>query len=123
MFAKISLTAAFFLMAAPPMACASSRVAAHQAPGICQMRGETAGVIVAQDDDSNSAATDGNDNGNDGDNDSSDNADDNQNDNDQMDQNAAGNDQNAQPSDNDSNNDSDAQQQAPQNGYSQQMNQ
>jgi hypothetical protein len=117
MFAKISLTAAFFLMAAAPMACASNRVATHQAPGICQMRGETAGVVVAQDGDSNSAATDGNDT----DNDSSDNADDNQNDNDQTNQNAAGNDQNAQPSDNDNNNDSDAQQ-APQNPYSQQIN-
>lgn len=118
MFAKISLTAAFFLMAAPPVACASNWVASKPPPAVAKVF-QPVGIVVAQDADSNSAASD--DNGNDNDNDSNDNADDNQNDNDQ-DQNTAGNDQNAQPSDNDNNNASDAQQQVPQGPLLQQLN-
>lgn len=91
MIPKISLAAAFLLIVAPPMACASNRGAANPAPIIRDWRQSPANIIVAQDDQSN-AGTD-TDSDNNSDSDSNDN-DDNQNDNnDQMDQNAAGNDQ------------------------------
>ena len=103
MFAKLSLTAAFFLMVAPPMACASNCAASNPAPLTRQVHRAAVGIVVAQDSDSNAAASDDNGNGNDNDNDSDSNDNDNDNDNDQMDQNAAGNDQNGQSSDNDDN--------------------
>jgi hypothetical protein len=96
MIAKISLTAAFLLMVAPPMACASNRDAANPAPITRQAHESPPGMAVAQDDQSNADASDngnGNDNGNDSD--SNDSADGNQNaDGNQMEQqNADGNDQ------------------------------
>lgn len=96
MFAKISLTAAFVLMVAPPMACASNRGATNLASST---RASQAGIVVAQDsppsvgtsDNDNNSDSDASDNDNDSD--SNDN-DDNQNgDGSQMnEQNAAGGD-------------------------------
>jgi len=112
MIAKISLAAAFFLMVAPPMACASNRATAKPAPKTRPAHESPLGMVVAQDDQSNVGNSD-NDNGNDNDSDSdsNDSADDNQNaDSNQMEQqNDAGDDQRgAQPqilngADNDSN--------------------
>ena len=94
MIPKVSLAAAFFLMVAPPMACASNRAATNPAPITCQAHEAAAGMVVAQDDQSDA---DNSDNGND----SSDSADDNQNAaGDQTDQqNAAGDDQQTAPQD------------------------
>ena len=89
MFAKISLTAAFLLMVAPPIACASNRTAASRAPMQPSLR-----MVLAQDSEP-ALGTSDNDNDNDNDNDSNESADDNQNaDGNQTDQqNAAGDDQ------------------------------
>jgi len=93
MIPKISLAAAFLLMVAPPMACASNRAATNPAPITRQAHESPPGMVVAQDDQSNVGNSD-NDNDNDNESASSDSADDNQDaDGDQMDQNAAGNDQ------------------------------
>jgi len=91
MFAKISLTAAFLLMIAPPIACASNR--ASMARTTSQLPHE---IVIAQDAQPN-LGTSENDNNND--NDSSDSADDNQDngDNDADQQNAAGNGQSIPP--------------------------
>jgi len=110
MFAKISLTAAFLLLVAPPIACASNRNATNPASS---SPASQAGVVVAQDaqpnigtsENSNDSDSDASDNDNDSD--SNDN-DDNQNaDGSQMnEQNAAGgDDQQAQPQANGGDND------------------
>ena len=92
MIPKISLTAAFLLMVAPPMACASNRAAENPAPITRQAHEAPLGMVVAQDDQSNAGTSD---NDNDNDSNSNDSADDNQNaDGNQTDQqNAAGIDQ------------------------------
>lgn len=92
MIPKISLTAAFLLMVAPPMACASNRAATNPAPITRQAHEAPLGMDVAQDDQSNAGTSDNN---NDNDSNSNDSADDNQNaDANQTDQqNAAGIDQ------------------------------
>jgi hypothetical protein len=90
MFANISLTAAFLLMVAPPMACASNRGLANPAPVSRRAIERRAGIVVAQEGDSNAATSD-DDKDKDNDND---NADDNDNDNDNADQNQADNGQN-----------------------------
>lgn len=89
MIPKISLTAAFLLLVAPPMASASNR-----APLTCQAHESPLGIVVAQDAQSN-LGTDSDSDNNDSDNDSNDNDSDNQNGNsNQMDQqNSTGNDQ------------------------------
>jgi hypothetical protein len=89
MFAKISLTAAFLLMVAPPLACASNRDAASYASMTRHANQHPRNMVVAQDAQPNLGTSD-NDNNND--NDSSDSADDNQDngDNDADQQNAAG---------------------------------
>ena len=94
MIPKISLTAAFLLMVAPPMASASTRDAANRAPLACQAYELPLGIVVAQDAQPNLGTGADSDSDN-SDNDSNDNADDNQNDNNnQMDQqNANGNEQ------------------------------
>lgn len=84
MFAKISLTAAFFLMVAPPMASGSYRTLAKAATTSQQ----TGRILLAQENDQNGAAAEGD---KDQDND---NADDNDNDNDNADENQADNGQN-----------------------------
>ena len=85
MFAKISLTAAFLLMVAPPIACASNRTAASRAPRQLPLR-----MVLAQDNEPALGTSD-----NDNDNDSNDSADDKQDsdDNQTDQQNAAGTDQ------------------------------
>jgi len=89
MIAKISLAAAFFLMVAPPMACASNRDATNPALITRNAHRSSLGMVVAQDNQPNAGISD-NDNGND----SNDSADDNQNaDGNQTDQNAAVNQQ------------------------------
>jgi hypothetical protein len=92
MFAKISLTAAFLLMVAPPMACASNRALTNSTPTMSHRAIERTGggIVVAQASDSNAATSD-----DEKDNDN-DNADDNNNDNDNenADQNQADNGQN-----------------------------
>ena len=93
MFAKISLTAAFVLMVAPPIACASNR------PSTARTTNQLPhGMILAQDAQPN-LGTSENDNDNDNDNDSSDSADDKQDngDNDADQQNAAGEGQSIPP--------------------------
>ncbi len=89
MIAKISLTAAFLLMVAPPIAV--SRRFEFRAEGLA---GDPVadGIVLAQDNEPAVGTTDNdNDNSNDNDNDSNDSADDNQNaDSSQTDQNAAG---------------------------------
>jgi hypothetical protein len=92
MIAKISMTAAFLLMVAPPIAArASSRVDSNPAPMTLQAHQLTLNMVLAQDGQPSMGTTENdNDNSNDNDNDSSDSADDNQNaDSDQTDQNAA----------------------------------
>lgn len=91
MFAKISLTAAFLLMVAPPMACASNRALTNSTLMSRRAIERPAGIVVAQASDSNAATSD-----DEKDNDN-DNADDNDNDNDNenADQNQADNGQNA----------------------------
>jgi hypothetical protein len=120
MFAKISLTAAFLLMIAPPIACASNRNAASMTRPANQQPRD---MVVAQDAQPNLGTSD-NDNNND--DDSSDSADDNQDsgDNDADQQNAAGEGQSIPPTvlggpDNDS---GDAPQAPPMNTYPQPMN-
>jgi hypothetical protein len=87
MFAKISLTAAFLLMVAPPIACASNR------PSMARTTNQLPhGMVLAQDAQPNLGTSDNN-----NDNDSSDSADDNQNaDSSQTNQNGAGDDQQIQ---------------------------
>ena len=65
MFAKISLTAAFLLLVAPPMACASNRNA-DQSRVDSPLGASQPGIVVAQDDPANVGI---NDNDNDNDND------------------------------------------------------
>jgi len=106
MIPKISLAAAFFLMAAPPMACASNRDATNPAPITCQAHDAPPGIVVAQDDQSNADNSD-----NAIDSNSVDSSDDDQNAaGDQTDQqNAAGDDQaNPQEAPDATENDSDA---------------
>jgi hypothetical protein len=85
MIRKISLAAAFVLMMAPPMACASIRDAANSAPVALQTHEAPQSMVLAQDaqEGQPSMGTTDNDNDNstdsDNDNDSNDNADDNQN--------------------------------------------
>ena len=109
MFAKISLTAAFLLLMAPPIACASNRNAANPASSNSAWQ---AGIVVAQD--NPAIGTNDNDSNSDSDaSDSDNNADSNDNDDNQNadgtqmnEQNAAGgDDQQAQPNagDNDQN--------------------
>ena len=80
MIPKISLTAAFLLMIAAPMACASSRAATNPAPITCQAHEAPLGMVVAQ----NAAGVyemnqeGAADNSNDSDSNSNDNADANQ---------------------------------------------
>ena len=85
MLAKISLTAAFFLMVAPPLACASFSDAARLAPTTRSANQSPVSVVLAQDSQQNLGTSD---NDNDNDNDSSDSADDDKqdSDNDQADQ-------------------------------------
>jgi hypothetical protein len=123
MFAKISLTAAFLLMMAPPIACASNRAAARSASVTRPANQPPREMVLAQDAQPNLGTSD-NDNNND--NDSSDSADDNQDngDNDADQQNAAGNGQSIPPTvlgapDNDS---GDAPQPPQMNTYPQPMN-
>jgi hypothetical protein len=123
MFAKISLTAAFLLMIAPPIACASNRDAASFASMTSHANQPARGVVLAQDAQPNLGTSD---NGSDNDNDSNDSADDNQDsgDNDADHQNAAGEGQSIPPTvlggpDNDS---GDAPQPPQMNTYSQPMN-
>jgi hypothetical protein len=100
MIPKISLAAAFVLMVAPPMACASTCSLANQAPMTPR---SPLGIVVAQDQDQSSAGTtdsdSDSDSNSDNDSDSNDSADDNQNgDGSQMDQqNSAGDDQPVPP--------------------------
>jgi hypothetical protein len=101
MIPKMSLTTAFLLMVAPPIACASNRVAANPAPITRNAHESAAGMIVAQDDQPNVGTSDDN-NGTDSDaasdSDSNDSGGDNQNaDSSQTDQNAAGAEQQAIP--------------------------
>ena len=82
MIAKISLTAAFFLMMAPPIACASIRAVANPSLMTRQAQGSPPRVIVAQEDQPNVGTSDNDsddDNASDSDNDSSGSDDDNQN--------------------------------------------
>ncbi|HLX05029.1 MAG TPA: hypothetical protein VKR28_05810, partial [Candidatus Binatus sp.] len=77
MIPKISLAAAFVLMMAPPMACASNRDVASRAPITYQSNQSLPKVVVAQDgqDSPSMGTTDSdNDNSSDNDNDSSDSA-------------------------------------------------
>jgi hypothetical protein len=113
MIAKISLTAAFFLIVAPPMACASNRDATNPAPMTSQAHESPLGLLVAQNNQPNVGTSD---NDNDNDSDSNDSADDNQNaDGDQADQqNGAGDDQPAAPQALDAPDDPGDAQQAPQ---------
>jgi len=98
MIAKISLTAAFLLMVAPPMACASNRDTSNPAPITRHAHESPRGILVAQDSQPNVGTSD-DDNDTDNDSDSSDSADDNQNaDGNQADQqNATGTDQPISP--------------------------
>ena len=97
MIPKISLAAAFLLMVAPPMACASNSSLAIPATMTREAYRVPLGIVVAQDNDS-SAGTSDSDSDNDNDSDSNDSSDDNQNgDGSQMDQNAAGDDQPVPP--------------------------
>ena len=77
MIPKISLAAAFVLMIAPPIACASARDAANSAPVTYRTHQSPAKIVLAQDgqDGQPSMGTTDNDNDNE-------NADDNDNDND-----------------------------------------
>ncbi len=98
MIPKISVAAAFLLMVAPPMACASNLGAATPAPMTRAAHRSPQGIIIAQDSQSSAGTTD-NDSDNDNDSDSNDSADDNQNgDSSQMNQqNSAGDDQPVPP--------------------------
>jgi hypothetical protein len=94
MIPKISLAAAFVLMMAPPMACASSRADSNPAPISWQAHQSPLDMVLAQDGQAGqpSMGTTDNDNDNSGDNDNdaNDSSDDNQNaDSNQTDQNGA----------------------------------
>jgi hypothetical protein len=93
MFPKISLTAAFILMVAPPMACASRGAQRNLAQAsVC---GPAHRVVVAQANQRNDIDNDAD---TENDNDSNDNSDDNQNaDNNQMENQNAGNGSQVQP--------------------------
>ncbi len=124
MFSKVSLTAAFLLIVAPPMACASTRDTANRAPTTRQAQASPRGTVVAQEDQPSVGTTDSdndNDNSSDSDSDSNNSADQNQNaDGSQTDQNAAGNDQATVPQADAPDTDPGDAQQAPQmNGYPQ----
>jgi hypothetical protein len=81
MIAKISMTAAFLLMVAPPIAArASSRVDSNLVPMTLQAHQSTLDTVLAQDGQPSMGTTDNDsDNSSDNDNDSNDSADDNQN--------------------------------------------
>jgi hypothetical protein len=92
MIAKISMSAAFLLMVAPPIAArASSRVDSNPAPVTRQAHQLPPDTVLAQDGQPSMGTTDNdNDNSSDNDNDSNDSADENQNaDSSQTDQNDA----------------------------------
>ncbi len=92
MIPKIGFAAAFVLLVAPPMACASTRGLANPAPMTRQAFRPP--LVVAQEGTSDSDNSSDSDN----DSDSNDSSDDNQNgDGSQMDQNAAGDDQPVPP--------------------------
>ena len=104
MIPKISVAAAFLLMTAPPVACASTRDVANTTQITCQPNQPQPGIVLAQDaqDGQPSMGTTDNDNDNDNaddnDNDANDSADENQNadngqngDSGQTDQSAGGN--------------------------------
>jgi len=117
MIPKISLTPAFLLMVAPPMACASNRAAANPAPITREAHQSPPAMVVVQYNQSNAGTSD-----NDNDSDSNDSADDNQNaDGNQMDQqNATGDDQPIPPQiPNAPDDPSDDQQAPPMNAYPQ----
>jgi hypothetical protein len=130
MIPKISLAAAFLLMMAPPMACASNRDAANFAPVTCQAHESPMSMVLAQDGQPSMGTTDSdNDNSTDNDNDSGDNADENQNadngqngDNAQTDQNAGGDEQTVPPTVLGPDNDQSEPRQAPMNPFSQPVN-
>ncbi len=91
MIAKISMTAAFLLMVAPPIgARASSRVDSNTVRMTWQAHQSPLNMVLAQDGQPSMGTTENDDDDSkDNDNDSNDNADDNQNaDSDQTDQNA-----------------------------------
>ena len=95
MFAKISLTAAFLLMVAPPIACASNREAASFASMTRSANQQPRGMMLAQDAQPNVGTSD---NDNDNDNDSTDSDDDKQdNDDNDADQQNAGEGQSIPP--------------------------
>jgi hypothetical protein len=96
MFAKISLTAAFLLMVAPPIACASNHDAARPASTTRSASQLARGMVLAQDAQPNLGTAD---NGNDNESDSDDSADEQQDnaDNQADQQNAAGNEQSIPP--------------------------
>jgi hypothetical protein len=100
MIPRISLAAAFVLMMAPPMACASTRDAASGAPITSRAQVSQPNTVLTQDDQPGMGTTNNdsdNDNSSDSDSDSNDSADDNQNaDGNQTDQNA-GDDQQIPP--------------------------
>jgi hypothetical protein len=126
MIPKISLAAAFVLMMAPPMACASNHDVASCAPITRQANQSVPEIVLAQDsqDAPSMGTTDSdNDNSSDNDNDSNDSADDNQNgDSAQTDQNAAGDDQAIPPTVLGPDNDQSEPRQAPMNSYPQPVN-
>jgi hypothetical protein len=125
MIPKISLTAAFFLLAAPPLACASTRAAANAAPMTCRAHQSQPGMMLAQDEQPSTGTTNSDDNS-DNDSDANDNDNDNGNqnaDSDQTDQNAAGDAQPIPPTVLGApDNDQDEPQQAPMNSYPQPAN-
>lgn len=93
MFPKISLTAAFLLMVAPPMACASRGAQRNLAPAsVCRPAERVVVAQANQSDDSDNDADTGSEN------DSNDNSDDNQNaDNNQTENQSADNGSQVQP--------------------------
>jgi hypothetical protein len=96
MIPKISLTAAFLLLIAPPMACASNFNATNPAPITVHANALRPAIVIAQDDQSSvGTSTNDNDNSdsNDNDSDSNDDSDNNQNDGNQADQNNNGEEQ------------------------------
>jgi hypothetical protein len=92
MIPKISLAAAFVLMMAPPMVCASSRADSNPTPMTLRAHQSPQDMVLAQDGQAGqpSMGTTDNDSSSDNDNDSNDSSDDNQNaDSNQTDQNGA----------------------------------
>ncbi len=90
MFAKISLTAAFLLLVAPPIACASNRNATNPASSRAASQ---AGIVVAQDAQPNIGTSE---NSNDNDSDASDNVNDSDSNDNDDNQNADGSQMNEQ---------------------------